>query len=127
MRSGSRSSPARELLFASCRHEDTEYAGTGPFLNEHRKGTFTCRGCDLPLFKSEWKFESGTGWPSFYDVIKENVGNKSDHLLPGQDRTEYHCARCAWATRGHVFNDGPASPPACATATTDWALNFKPA
>ena len=60
--------------YAVLRHEDTEQPGASPLLNEHRKGTFVCLGCDLPLFKSEWKFESGTGWPSFFDVIKANIG-----------------------------------------------------
>ena len=87
------------------RHEDTERPGTSPLLNEHRKGTFVCMGCDLPLFKSEWKFESGTGWPSFYTAIAGALAKKTD-LKIGVPRTEYHCARCL-GHQGHVFDDGP--------------------
>lgn len=88
------------------RHEDTEAPGTSPLLNEHRKGTFACLGCGLPLFKSDWKFESGTGWPSFYTAIDGALGRKSDFKLVLEERTEYHCARCL-GHQGHVFNDGP--------------------
>jgi peptide-methionine (R)-S-oxide reductase len=108
------------------RHEDTEMAGSGPFLNEHRKGIFTCKGCDLPLFKSEWKFESGTGWPSFYDVMKQNIGSKTDHLLATEVRTAYHCARCL-AHQGHVFHDGPRDKTGLRYCNNGYALNFKPA
>lgn len=87
------------------RHEATERAGTSPLDNEHRAGTFVCRGCDLPLFQSRWKFESGTGWPSFYDVIAANIGTKRDFAI-GFPRTEYHCARCL-GHQGHIFDDGP--------------------
>lgn len=87
------------------RHEATERAGTSPLNAEHRRGTFVCRGCDLPLFRSEWKYDSGTGWPSFYRVMAANVGTKTDYGL-GIPRTEYHCARCL-GHQGHVFDDGP--------------------
>jgi peptide-methionine (R)-S-oxide reductase len=87
------------------RHEDTETPGTSPLLKEHRGGTFVCLGCNLPLFKSQWKFESGTGWPSFYNVIPGAVSRKSDHALL-EERTEYHCAQCL-GHQGHVFDDGP--------------------
>jgi peptide-methionine (R)-S-oxide reductase len=110
--------------YSILRHEDTEPPGTGPFLGEHRKGTFTCRGCDLPLFRSEWKFESGTGWPSFFDVIKENVGTKTDRII-AEVRTEYHCARCL-GHQGHVFNDGP-KPTGLRYCNNGYSLNFKPA
>ena len=63
------------------RHEGTERPGSSPLLSEHRSGTFVCMGCSLPLFRSQWKFESGTGWPSFFDVIHENVGTKIDDQL----------------------------------------------
>lgn len=87
------------------RHEGTERAGSSPLNGEKRKGTFVCAGCDLPLFKSETKYESGTGWPSFYDFIPGSLGMKKDFalILP---RIEYHCARCD-GHQGHVFDDGP--------------------
>ena len=97
-----RLSPA---VYNILREEGTEPPGSSPLLKEHRKGQFVCAGCGLPLFQSKWKFESGTGWPSFYDAIPANVGKKSDHLL-AEERTEYHCARCL-GHQGHVFRDGP--------------------
>jgi len=106
------------------RHEDTERAGTGPFLKEKRKGTYLCRGCDLPLFKSEWKYESGTGWPSFFDAIKENVGTSSDFKI-GYERKEYHCARCL-GHQGHIFDDGP-RPTGLRYCNNGYALKFVPA
>ncbi|MGA0607239.1 peptide-methionine (R)-S-oxide reductase MsrB [Phenylobacterium sp. VNQ135] len=87
------------------RHEDTERPGSSPLNREKRKGTFVCAGCDLPLFKSEWKFESGTGWPSFYRAIPGAVATKTDYKI-GVPRTEYHCAQCL-GHQGHVFEDGP--------------------
>ena len=87
------------------RHEDTERPYTSPLNDEHRRGTFVCKGCDLALFRSNWKFDSRTGWPSFYQVIAANIGRKRD-LAIGIPRTEYHCARCL-GHQGHVFNDGP--------------------
>ena len=87
------------------RHEDTEPPGSSPLLKEHRKGTFVCLGCGLPIFKSEWKFESGTGWPSFYTYIPGSLAKKMD-LKIGVPRTEYHCAQCL-GHHGHVFDDGP--------------------
>jgi len=87
------------------RHEDTERPYTSPLNDEHRRGTFVCKGCDLALFRSNWKFDSHTGWPSFYQVIAANIGRKRD-LAIGIPRTEYHCARCL-GHQWHVFNDGP--------------------
>ena len=87
------------------RHEATERPGTSPLLKEHRKGVFACLGCGLPLFKSDWKYESGTGWPSFYRAIPGALGTKTDFKI-GVPRTEYHCAQCL-GHQGHVFNDGP--------------------
>ena len=87
------------------RHEATERPGTSPLNNESRRGTFVCRGCALPLFRSQWKYDSRTGWPSFYDVIAANIGTKTDYAI-GIPRVEYHCARCL-GHQGHVFEDGP--------------------
>jgi peptide-methionine (R)-S-oxide reductase len=88
------------------RHEGTERPGTSALNNEHRKGRFHCAGCDLPLFASETKFESGTGWPSFYTSLPGAVITSTDFKLI-VPRTEYHCARCE-GHQGHVFGDGPA-------------------
>ncbi len=88
------------------RKEGTERAGSSPLDREKRKGTYHCAGCDLPLFTSVMKFDSGTGWPSFFTTLPGAVLTKTDFklVLP---RTEYHCARCE-GHQGHVFNDGPA-------------------
>jgi peptide-methionine (R)-S-oxide reductase len=91
--------------FAVLREEDTEYPGTSALLNEHRKGTFVCLGCELPLFKSDWKYDSHTGWPSFFMAYETAVQRKADFKI-GVPRTEYHCARCL-GHQGHVFDDGP--------------------
>lgn len=91
--------------YQTLRHEATERPYTSPLNDEKRSGTYVCRGCDLPLFRSQWKFESGTGWPSFYDVIAANIGTKTDFAI-GIPRTEYHCARCL-GHQGHLFMDGP--------------------
>jgi peptide-methionine (R)-S-oxide reductase len=107
------------------RHEGTEQAWTSPLLKEHRKGTFACLGCGLPLFKSDWKFESGTGWPSFWTVLPGAVGTKTDHLLAFETRTEYHCARCL-GHQGHIFNDGP-KPTGLRYCNDGVALKFVPA
>jgi peptide-methionine (R)-S-oxide reductase len=87
------------------RDEGTERAGTSPLNAEKRRGRFHCAGCDLPLFDASTKYESGTGWPSFFDPLPGAVATKTDFklLLP---RTEYHCARCG-GHQGHVFDDGP--------------------
>ena len=106
------------------RHEDTERPFTSPLNKEKRRGTFVCLGCELPLFRSEWKFESGTGWPSFYRVIPDAVGTKTDHKI-GVPRTEYHCARCL-GHQGHVFEDGP-RPTGLRYCNNGVALKFVPA
>ena len=87
------------------REEGTERPFTSKLNEEHGEGVFACVACDLPLFPSKFKFDSGTGWPSFYDVIAGHIETKSDYGLV-VPRTEYHCARCG-GHHGHVFNDGP--------------------
>jgi len=87
------------------REEGTERAFTSQLNNEKRKGVFHCAGCDLPLFLSDKKYDSGTGWPSFWDPIQGSVETKVDFKLI-VPRTEYHCSRCG-GHQGHVFNDGP--------------------
>ena len=88
------------------RQHGTERPGSSPLNKEKRKGTFACAGCDLPLFSSDTKFESGTGWPSFYQPLANAVETKTDRSL-FMTRTEVHCARCL-GHLGHVFDDGPA-------------------
>ena len=87
------------------REEGTERAFSSELNNEKRKGVFHCAGCDLPIFHSDKKFDSGTGWPSFWDPIQGSVATKVDFKLI-VPRTEYHCSRCG-GHQGHVFNDGP--------------------
>lgn len=105
------------------RHEGTEAPFTSPLLNEHRAGTFVCMGCALPLFPSKFKFDSGTGWPSFFDVITGHIQTKTDTKL-FMERTEYHCARCG-GHQGHVFNDGP-QPTGLRHCNNGVALKFVP-
>ena len=97
-----RLSPAQYRVL---REEGTESAGTSPLDREKRRGTYHCAGCDLPLFTSEMKFDSGTGWPSFFTTLPDTIGAKTDYKLI-YPRTEYHCARCG-GHQGHVFGDGP--------------------
>lgn len=85
--------------------EATERPGSSPLNDETRDGTYVCAACFSPLFRSETKYESGTGWPSFYEPIEGAMGRKTDHRL-FYPRTEYHCARCG-GHQGHVFEDGP--------------------
>jgi peptide-methionine (R)-S-oxide reductase len=92
--------------FHILREKGTERPGTSPLLNEHRRGTFLCAADGNPLFSSTTKFESGTGWPSFYRPLPHGIGTSRDFDL-GMVRTEVHCARCG-GHLGHVFDDGPA-------------------
>ncbi|MFA5912451.1 MAG: peptide-methionine (R)-S-oxide reductase MsrB [Burkholderiales bacterium] len=85
--------------------EDTERAGTSPLNLEKRDGTFVCAACSLPLFDSSRKYESGTGWPSFWEPLAAAVATRTDYKLIFP-RTEYHCMRCG-GHQGHLFNDGP--------------------
>ncbi len=91
--------------FEVLRQDGTERAGTSPLTEEHRKGKFVCAGCNLPLFTSATKFESGTGWPSFYALIANAIKTSVDTSF-GVTRTEVHCRRCG-GHLGHVFEDGP--------------------
>lgn len=104
------------------RKEGTERAGSSALDHEKREGIFACAGCGYDLFKSEYKFNSGTGWPSFYDVLPNAVGTKIDNTL-FSTRTEYHCARCG-GHQGHVFPDGPA-PTGLRYCNNGVALVFK--
>ena len=110
--------------FAVMREEDTERPWTSALLDEHRKGTFNCAGCALPLYASETKFDSGTGWPSFFDVLPNAVGKKEDNTL-FTTRTEVHCRRCG-GHLGHVFDDGP-QPTGLRYCMNGVSLAFAPA
>ena len=110
--------------FRVLREEGTEPAWTSALNDEKRKGSYVCAGCDLELFTSEMKYDSGTGWPSFYTTLPGVFGLKRDFklILP---RTEYHCARCG-GHHGHVFKDGPA-PTGERWCNNGVALRFVPA
>jgi peptide-methionine (R)-S-oxide reductase len=106
------------------REQGTEPPWSSPLLKEHRKGTFACAGCDLPLYASETKFESGTGWPSFYQPLENAVGKTEDRTF-GMKRVEIHCRRCG-GHLGHVFEDGP-KPTGLRYCMDGLALVFHPA
>lgn len=106
------------------REEDTERPGTSPLNNEKRVGTYHCAGCDLPAFSSKTKYDSGTGWPSFWEPLPDAIRTREDGGLFGS-RTEVHCRRCG-GHFGHVFDDGP-KPTGLRYCMNGVALRFKPA
>jgi peptide-methionine (R)-S-oxide reductase len=106
------------------REQGTEAPFTSPLLKEHRRGTFTCAGCALPVFSSTTKFDSGTGWPSFWKPLQNAVLTTTDNSWL-ESRTEVHCRRCG-GHLGHVFDDGP-QPTGLRYCMDGVALGFKPA
>ena len=94
-----------DIEYKVMRKEGTERAGSSPLDTNYADGTYLCRGCDLPLYSSEAKYDSGTGWPSFWQSLPNAVGTKPDNTLFTR-RTEVHCRRCG-SHLGHIFNDGP--------------------
>ena len=110
--------------YAVLRHEATEMPFTSPLLEEHRKGTFTCAGCALALFSSATKFDSGTGWPSFWQPLPNAVAQQTDRSI-GMVRDEVHCRRCG-GHLGHVFDDGP-KPTGLRYCMNGVAMAFTPA
>ena len=106
------------------RHQDTEPPFTSPLNDEHRKGMFACAGCGLDLYSSDTKFDSGTGWPSFFRPLPNAVLTSEDHSL-FMERTEVHCRRCG-GHLGHVFDDGP-RPTGLRYCMNGVAMVFKPA
>jgi peptide-methionine (R)-S-oxide reductase len=110
--------------YAVLREAATERPFSSPLLKEHRRGTFVCAGCALPLFSSAAKFDSGTGWPSFWKALPGEVVTRPDHSLM-MERTEVLCARCG-GHLGHLFDDGP-KPTGLRYCMNGLALNFRPA
>ena len=111
------------MAYKVLRQEGTEPAGTSPLDREKREGVFVCAGCALPVFTSAMKFDSGTGWPSFFTTIPGAFGTSRDFKLI-YPRTEYHCARCG-GHHGHVFEDGP-PPTGLRYCNNGVALKFIP-
>ena len=116
-----RLSPAQ---YAVLRESVTENPFSSPLLNEHRRGTFLCAGCDQALFSSATKFESGTGWPSFWTPLSHAVGTRTDRSF-GMIRSEVYCSNCG-GHLGHVFDDGP-PPTGLRYCMNGLALKFRPA
>ncbi len=111
--------------FAVLREEDTERAWSSPLNNEHRPGLYRCAGCGLAVFSSETKFESGTGWPSFWAALEDSIRTKAEGIEFFYPRTEVHCRRCG-GHFGHVFKDGP-RPTGLRYCMNGVALSFEPA
>jgi peptide-methionine (R)-S-oxide reductase len=110
--------------YAVLRQQGTERPYSSPLDHEKRPGTFACAGCDLPLFSSTTKFDSQTGWPSFWQPLDNAIGTSEDRFL-AMTRTEVHCRRCG-GHLGHVFNDGP-KPTGLRYCMNGVAMTFKPA
>jgi peptide-methionine (R)-S-oxide reductase len=106
------------------RHEGTEPPFSSPLDHEKHSGTYYCAGCNLALFSSKTKYDSGTGWPSFWKPLANAVSTKADHELAMEDRTEVHCRRCS-GHLGHVFDDGP-KPTGLRYCMNGVALKFVP-
>ncbi|WP_295813673.1 peptide-methionine (R)-S-oxide reductase MsrB [uncultured Nitratireductor sp.] len=112
-----------EQQFAVLREEATERAFTSPLNDEKRAGLFRCAGCELPVYSSEVKYDSGTGWPSFWEALPDAIGTKPDNSL-FTTRTECHCRRCG-GHLGHIFDDGP-PPTGKRHCINGVAMTFKP-
>jgi peptide-methionine (R)-S-oxide reductase len=110
--------------FNIMRRQGTEYPGSSPLLNEHRAGIFACAGCDLALFDASTKFDSGTGWPSFWQALPNAAVTMNDTSL-GMDRDEVHCRRCG-GHLGHLFHDVPDQPMNNRYCMDGLALKFEP-
>jgi peptide-methionine (R)-S-oxide reductase len=113
-----------DLAYRVLREEETERPGTSPLNAEMRKGTYHCAGCDLAAFSSDTKYESGTGWPSFWEPLPNAIATREDGGLFGA-RTEVHCRRCG-GHFGHVFDDGP-QPTGLRYCMNGVSLAFRPA
>jgi len=112
-----------EVSYRVLRHDATEAPQSSPVLHEHRRGLFVCRGCGLPMFRSEWKYDSGTGWPSFFQGMRENFRMTNDESLM-IIRTAFQCGQCL-GHAGHIFSDGP-QPTGERSCTNGAAISFVP-